>query len=206
MKKLLAIIIICISVQTAHALPVNYALLDGVTATTDSVYEDFGPENAFDGDYSLAWNAGGHADDSIGIIHWIEIDLGTEYEIDKFSLFTKNSLYSRYKGFNISYNLSVRLEDEDTNWLQVGAGTLIDTHETQYKNDINVETSARYIKFDVVSGSHWAHLHEIEIWGEMDGIGEVGSDPVPEPATLFLMGVGLLGLVGFRRRKFVKKL
>ena len=28
-----------------------------------------------------------------------------------------------------------------------------------------------------------------------------GTNPVPEPATLFLIGSGLLGLTGFRRNK-----
>jgi hypothetical protein len=33
----------------------------------------------------------------------------------------------------------------------------------------------------------------------------VTTEPVPEPSTIMLMGVGLLGLVGYSRRRFLKK-
>jgi PEP-CTERM motif len=43
-----------------------------------------------------------------------------------------------------------------------------------------------------------AHL-SLDLQGVVDSI-----NPVPEPATMLLLGSGLIGLAGFRRKKFKK--
>jgi hypothetical protein len=40
---------------------------------------------------------------------------------------------------------------------------------------------------------------------EIQAYGSSSTDPVPEPATMFLLGSGLIGLAGYGRKKFFKK-
>ena len=71
---------------------------------------------------------------------------------------------------------------------------------TSYRNDYtNLGTAiGLYTRFETPL-SDWGAEKPYTLWDDF----EVGST-VPEPSTMLLLGAGLLGLIGFGRKKFIK--
>ena len=43
---------------------------------------------------------------------------------------------------------------------------------------------------------------QIAYWPYIESITYTTADPIPEPATILLIGTGIVGMIGFRRKKF----
>ncbi len=84
----------------------------------------------------------------------------------------------------------------------VGNETQVDSASWSLSGDLTVPVDPDY------AGSRWAGLTlyttdgaSTEVDFELRLADVSGTEPVPEPGTIFLLGIGLLGIVGFSRRK-----
>ena len=185
MKKHVCIIgLIAVLFIVGQSFAVNIALNKPATASHEldttfqgSVYGLAGC--AVDGDPISAWNAGGAA--SIANPEWLLVDLENVYNVKTITL-TGVVFDDGWSGRDEYYNLYSSLNNQD--WSKIGNGRLVSLYDPTDTYNFNQDISMRYIKFEVVGGSNWAHLSELEV--------------VPEPATLSLLALG--GMI-LRKRK-----
>lgn len=103
------------------------------------------------------------------------------------------------------------LNDEPDYFLiKWGAGGNTGDSNTEYVIwtlwDNTIEPDRNWAVFDIDDSGLYDEGWEIKNIGAFSHYGETGGDvPVPEPATMFLLGAGLLGLAGASRRKLLKK-
>lgn len=182
-KRLLIItgLLFCASVQSA---PVNLANLHGI-ATANDFYVPLGttPDRAIDGDNLTNWSASAHA--TLANPLWLVVDLQNTYGVSQIVLRNFDSpVYG--SEYWIGYNLYRSLDG--SNWDFIISDTLVDD-TPGFQDVVSIPgplSNMQYIKFEVVSGTHWAHLFELEAWGD--------AAPVPLPPSLPLLGLALAWL------------
>jgi hypothetical protein len=140
------------------------------TATANAVYTGqastgpfsppWTPDRAIDGDNSTLWNAGKYGDP--GRPCWLIVNLNRAFRVEAIVLKTAQGVNP---GQYEKYNLYVSMDG--TNWKGIISRTLLDD-ATHYRHTVRLPSSTQlqYVKFEVVGGTHWAHLNEMEIYGE----------------------------------------
>jgi hypothetical protein len=160
----------------------NVAL--GKRATSNDVYLTYAASNAVDGNPDTPWTASGHG--SPDAPKWLKIDLGNSYFLDRIMLlFTYSG--GQYEGYTNTYSL--HLSEDDVTWTVVAEGTLIDTASLLQRSHTILPAGsarrARYVRYDVIGGSHWAQLFELSAYApptishSLAGEWSDGTNPMP---------------------------
>ena len=161
---ILAVAAILLTVPiAANADFVNVALNKPVSAS--SVYDPSYGEasNAVDGDFNTMWGSSAHGTPADP--QWLVVDMGQDYSIDRITL----TLASGIPGYTNIYNVYGKASLA-TDWSLIGSGTLTDTYDPEDQWLTN-GVSMRYLKHEVIGGTHWAHLLELQAF----------ASQVPEP-------------------------
>ncbi len=202
MKKFLVTLMVIMFVVGA-ASSASTALIDAVSASGSGTYNNSPnpllinhviPEEGtwWTSSTNVWWN---------GTDPVFTIDLGSIYLVEDVVVSVDNN-----DDYEVEYSL------DNTTWTHLfsiddtygdipespgGMDTMsTDSSDGEYVSQIDfTQVQARYLRIFSTDGDNMYAVGEVEAYGQ----------PVPIPSTIMLMGTGLLGLVGYNRKRFSKK-
>jgi hypothetical protein len=135
---------------------------------------------------------------------------GYEYVLDMNFTDLTYGIYSLNNSSLVTVYFGVN--DESNPWRYNAGGSYLGSGSIVYQSGLSDSTVG------FLGGKHYAASVDLAFLGsDVDFIShftmECGNDnlmgsgttPVPEPATMMLLGTGLIGLAGMRRKRFIKK-
>ena len=141
--------------------------------------------------------------DTFGYDYALDLDFGT-------SQFTVYKLVQGTTTVHVHYNQN----DESNPWEYNDRGESLGSHAFTFYEDLSAfdnppslfGTKHYAVSLDLAflpAGTDFISHFTYECGN--DNLMGQGSTPIPEPATMLLLGAGLVGLAGFGRKKFYKK-
>lgn len=208
-KKKMALFLLCTTAAVVCAIlpgkAFAYNLALGKLVDVSGFISGFGGAKANDGNYSSYWNAPdfGYSSEP----NWLTVDLGNLFNVYRIKLVSGyNGPPPGNTGYGFRNIFKIYTSPDNINWTYQYSGEIADSYsgridERYFSPVMNV----RYVKYEEIGGDykdippwniHWSNLAEIEVY-----------DPAiaPEPATISLLGLGLLGLFRFRKIRLATK-
>jgi hypothetical protein len=187
-------------VQATFAATIELTDLPGIAVSANSFTSPGGePTNAIDNkdylDGQFSWVAGDHGtpDDP----NWLQLDFGSDFYlmgVEVRGIFNEELPW--FWGNNNVFNLWA--QQDGGAWVAIGDGDIQDSADPALRDKTfgylpGAQPLARYLRYEVVGGSHWSYLGEINVQGAT----------VPEPCTIASAAAGLLCIV-IRRWRSLK--
>jgi hypothetical protein len=170
----------------------NIAPIYGI-ASADASWSQRPPQLAIDGAITglSHWSAGSHATPSNP--HWLVVDLQSAYPVGQITVSGLPHLVGGpFFGYTNDYNLYT--STDGANWTPVASDSWAEDTDPSIYSDTYMLSGdpLRYVKYEVVGGTHWADVEEIMTFADVSA--------VPVPGAVLLGAIGL-SCAGWRLRR-----